>query len=72
MIGFFENLSNKCITSLSSFFGVFLKQWHDDEGDMERFIEDSLAILPRKEHDVEALVQPKDLVRMEEPTFFTL
>ena len=68
---FFEDLSNKCISSLARLFGVFLKQWHDDEGVMERFLEYSLTFLSKKDYHVESLVQNEDLVRMEEPTSFS-
>ena len=32
---FYKGLPNKCITSLSSFLWIFLKQWHDGRGSMK-------------------------------------
>ena len=72
---FFEDLFSKCITSFSSFLKIFFEKWREDEGDMESFIKNSLASLPRKEHHMEIhddIMQIENLVRIEEPIFFTI
>ena len=73
---FFQDLPDKCTTSVSSFFRLFLKKWHDDENDMESLIEDYLISLLRKEQCVETRddkpIQIKNMVRLEEPISSTI
>ena len=70
---FIENIPDRCITSLSSFFRIFLIQWYFDGTNMEKFLRNAFAyFLPDEKLYLEASKQHEHLMRNEETTFFTL
>ena len=69
---FFKDIPDRCITSLLSFFRIFLIQWYFDGTNMEKLLRNSFPyLLPGENIYLEASKQHEHLMRSENPTFST-